>query len=71
MRYDAVSFIIIGLLLMIFSPNIVDKWTDYIDYRGDIYYFDYIVRSIIVIMIGFGSFISGMFLFIKYYYSNN
>ncbi|MCF6138841.1 hypothetical protein [Pseudalkalibacillus berkeleyi] len=71
MRYDGVIFIIVGLLLMIFSPDIADKWTDYIDYWGDLYYYDYVVRSIIIILIGFGSFVSGMFLLIIQYHFND
>lgn len=64
-NYWGFLLMLIGLVIMFIAPNIADKWTLHLDYRdNEILYFDYVVRSMLLILIGFSSLISGLLLLI-------
>ncbi|WP_349408735.1 hypothetical protein [Pseudalkalibacillus sp. SCS-8] len=47
--------------MMYFTPDLAKEWTRPINYKVDYFYhFDYAVRSIILVLVGFGSFLSGL-----------
>jgi hypothetical protein len=59
------TFVAIGIFLLISSPNFAESWTDSFNYHSDFYFYDYLVRSLIFLFSGFGFFLTGLILLVS------